>query len=59
MLKLVTCSDPNEAARNDVNLWNSGQRMLGLDRLGGDAGAETLVPVPVVWCVQDTVEPVS
>lgn len=24
MLKLVTCRDPNEAARNDVNLWNSG-----------------------------------
>ena len=23
MLELVTCSDPNELARNDVNLWNS------------------------------------
>ena len=27
MLKLVTCSDPNEAARNDVNLWNSGKNV--------------------------------
>ena len=31
MLKLVTCSDPNEAARNDVNLWNSGQVTIEYD----------------------------